>query len=90
MEGGQPSSVALLVALAEGAPSDDDAGLIGAGPLENLLAVHGRRMSRPEGAALLEQLDAAARTSALPRGVGLCCPEAGANPPSTRRQAPRA
>lgn len=63
VEGGQPSSVALLVALAEGAPSDDDAGLIGAGPLEDLLAVHGQRMFRPAGAALLEQLDAAARTS---------------------------
>lgn len=67
VEGGQRSSVALLVALAEGAPSDDDAGLIGAGPLENLLAVHGGRMSRPEGAPLLEQLDVAARTSLSPR-----------------------
>lgn len=63
VEGGQPASVALLVALAEGAPSDDDAGLIGAGPLEELLVSHGRRMSQPEGTALLEELDAAARTS---------------------------
>ncbi len=63
VEGGEPSSVALLVALAEGAPSDDDAGLIGAGPFENLLVAHGRRMSQPEGAALLEELEAVARTS---------------------------
>lgn len=63
VEGGEPASVALLVALAEGAPSQDDASLIGAGPLENLLVAHGRRMSQPEGAELLEELDAAARTS---------------------------
>lgn len=63
VEDGQPSSVALLVALAESAPSEGDAGLVGAGPLESLLVAHGRRMSQPEGAALLDKLDAAARTS---------------------------
>ena len=64
VEAGQPSVVALLVALAEGAPSEEDAGLVGAGPLEDLLVVHDRRMAQPDGAALLDELDTSARRRA--------------------------
>ena len=64
VDAGQPSVVALLVALAEGAPSEEDAGLVGAGPLEDLLVAHGRRMAQPDDAALLDELDTAARRSA--------------------------
>ena len=64
VESGEPSAVALLVALAESAPSDDDAGIVGAGPLEDLLVTHGGRMLEPDGAALLDALDTAARRSA--------------------------
>ena len=63
VESGEPSAVSLLVALAEAAPSDYDAVLVGAGPLEDLLVAHGRRLARPEGVALLEEIDAAARRS---------------------------
>jgi hypothetical protein len=60
---GDPSVVSLLVALAEGAPSDDDAGLLGAGPVEDLLTLHGPRMAQPEGKELLDEVDSAARRS---------------------------
>ena len=61
-EGG-PGVIELLVALAEAAPSDDDAGLVGAGPLENLLSLHGSRLATADGSALLDVIDTAARRS---------------------------
>lgn len=60
---GEPSVIDLLVDLAEAAPSDDDARLVGAGPLEELLSVHRGRLAVAEGAALVEAIDAAARHS---------------------------
>jgi hypothetical protein len=63
VEEGDPSVVALIVALAEAASSDDDVALVGAGPLEDLLVKHGRSLARPQGAALLKEIDAAARRS---------------------------
>lgn len=63
VEAGDPSVVDLLVALAEAAPSDSDAGLIGAGPLEELLSVHRGRLATAGGADLLDAIDVAARRS---------------------------
>ena len=63
VEAGDATVIELLVALAETAPSDADAGLIGAGPLEELLSVHASRLATVEGAALLDAIDAGARTS---------------------------
>lgn len=64
VESGNPDVVELLVALAEAAPSDSDAGLIGAGPLEELLSVHGARLVTRDGAQLLDAIDTGARRSA--------------------------
>lgn len=61
VERGDPSVVDLLVALAEAAPSDEDAGLVGAGPIEELLSTHSGRLRTAEGAALLDAIDTAAR-----------------------------
>lgn len=48
-----PDVVVLLVALAEAAPSDRDAGNLGAGPLWNLMRLHGE--------AVLDEVDEAGR-----------------------------
>ena len=63
VEDGAPAVVDLIVALAEGAPSDGDVGLIGAGPLEELLSLHSTRLATVGGAALLDAIDAGARRS---------------------------
>jgi hypothetical protein len=63
VEAGDPAVIELLAALAEAAPSEEDAGLVGAGPLEDLLSVHGVSLLTAEGSALLEAIDAAARRS---------------------------
>lgn len=54
--------VEVLVQLAESAPSDDDAGYVGAGPLEELLYENRDRLREPTD-ELLAQVDAAARRS---------------------------
>lgn len=54
--------VDLLIRLAETAPSDDDAGLIGAGPIEELLYENRERLDEASD-GLLERIDAAARRS---------------------------
>jgi hypothetical protein len=64
VEVGDPAVVDLLVALAEAAPSEDDAGLIGAGPLEALLSAHAALLATGEGAPLLDAIDVGARRSA--------------------------
>lgn len=61
VEQGDPAVVDLLVALAEATPTDDDAGLIGAGPIEELISVHSGRLGTADGAELLEALETAAR-----------------------------
>lgn len=53
----------LAVDLAEAASSDAEAGFVGAGPIEELVARRARAFDSPEGQALLEELDAAARRS---------------------------
>ncbi len=63
VEAGNPSVVQILVALAEAAPSDEDAGLVGAGPIEDLISTHGQRLACRDGSQLLDELDAAARRS---------------------------
>jgi hypothetical protein len=63
VQAGDPAVIELLAALAEAAPSEEDAGLVGAGPLEDLLSVHGARLARADGSALLEAIDTAARRS---------------------------
>ena len=63
VDGGDPSVVDMLVALAEGAPSADDARLVGAGPLEDLLSTHAGRLLAEDGAALVDAIDTAARRS---------------------------
>jgi hypothetical protein len=64
VERGDPSVVELLVALAEAAPTDDDVGLVGAGPIEDLLSTQSGRLRTPEGADLLDAIDTAARRNA--------------------------
>lgn len=64
VEAGEPGVVELLVALAEAAPSEEDAGLIGAGPIEELLSCHAARLATPAGADLVDAIDTAARRSA--------------------------
>lgn len=64
VEEGDPTVVDLLVALAEAAPTEEDAGLIGAGPLEALLSVHAALLATGKGAPLLDAIDVGARRSA--------------------------
>lgn len=54
--------VEVLVKLAETAPSDDEVGHIGAGPIEDLLYENRERLGQPKD-ELLEQIDEAARRS---------------------------
>jgi hypothetical protein len=58
---GDLAVVDLLVALADGAPTDDDAGLVGAGPLEELISFHTARLASADGNDLLQALDSAVR-----------------------------
>ena len=64
LDGPASEVVRMLVALAEAAPSEEEAGLVGAGPIEELVARRARQFGNEEGRALLEELDAAARRSA--------------------------
>lgn len=63
VEIGDVGVVELLVALAEAAPSEEDAGLVGAGPRDELLFSHSARLATPDGADLVEAIDTAARPS---------------------------
>jgi hypothetical protein len=63
VEEGNPAAIELLLALAEAAPSEGDCALIGAGPLEKLISIHSARLTTPEGASLVDAIDAAARHS---------------------------
>lgn len=54
--------VDLLIRLAEAAPSDDHAGLVGAGPIEDLLYESRELLGEAPG-DLLERIDTAARLS---------------------------
>lgn len=64
LDGTVDEVVRLLVELAECAASADEAVVVGAGPLEGLIANRARRFETSEGQALLEALDTAARRNA--------------------------
>lgn len=53
----------MLVALAEAAPPEE-VGLVGAGPIEELVARRAGQFDSADGQELLDELDAAARRSA--------------------------
>jgi hypothetical protein len=53
----------LLVSLAESAQSPEDVGIVGAGPIEDLLSEHGSWLATTEGSAMLDQLADNSRTN---------------------------
>lgn len=69
LDGPASEVVRMLVALAEAAPSEEEVGLVGAGPIEELVARRAGQFDSEEGHELLEELDTAARRSARFRSV---------------------
>lgn len=63
LDGPASEVVRMLVALAEAAPSEEEVGLVGAGPIEELVARRAGQFDSEEGRELLEELDTAARRS---------------------------
>jgi hypothetical protein len=55
--------VDVLVSLAESAQSPEDVGIVGAGPIEDLLSEHGSCLATTEGSAMLDQLADNSRTN---------------------------
>jgi hypothetical protein len=63
MDDASPGAVQLLVALCEAAPSEEELGSVGAGPLETLIVENAATMATPVGAVLLDAVARASRQS---------------------------